>query len=254
MLGITEADILYMNLFQPGTLLSTGVACTFEIAAGASATRTPVELAQALMTLLASGGGTGQFTQTETAVGKSVTAAVEEYTSVASGSTTATVDENSLLISPSNLTSNLTECSYELQACRQSETSLTFVLTVVALIAVFLLVICVWRIIGLTSQVAALSQQPASQKYRRAHDQALADGSPQDAPAFQQPLPRGQRNTEEQQKTVIEHALEQVQHAKGLFLRYDTDRSGSIDGNELQQLLVDMGKTDVDPAILEQYD
>jgi hypothetical protein len=80
MLNITEADILYMNLFQPGTLLSTGVACSFEIAAGASATRTPVELAQALKETLSN--GIGQFSNAEATVGKTITASVESFTIV----------------------------------------------------------------------------------------------------------------------------------------------------------------------------
>jgi hypothetical protein len=49
-------------------------------------------------------------------------------------------------------------------------------------------------------------------------------------------------------------AMEQVQQAKVMFLRYDADKSGSIDGNELQLLLADMDRLEVDPTILKRHD
>jgi Ca2+-binding EF-hand superfamily protein len=39
-----------------------------------------------------------------------------------------------------------------------------------------------------------------------------------------------------------------------MFLHYDADQSGFIDDKELQQLLADMGNTEIDPAILERHD
>ena len=48
-------------------------------------------------------------------------------------------------------------------------------------------------------------------------------------------------------------AVEQVQQAQVMFMRYDADKSGSIDAKELQLLLADMGSLEVDPAILERH-
>ena len=83
MLGVAPSAILNLDLRQ-STLLS-GVICTFDIAADASATQTAAELSQTLKETLAN--DSGQFTSTATTTGKTVTATTSEETTVSSSTT-----------------------------------------------------------------------------------------------------------------------------------------------------------------------
>jgi hypothetical protein len=249
-----------MNLFQPGTLLSTGVACSFEIAAGASATRTPVELAQALMTLLASGNG--KFMNTEATVGKTITAAVGSVTSVTSvitSANTATADNDDITTS-ANLTSNLTECRSELLNYQRRETIILSILTVVSLM---LLVLSCWNIWTVTRHV---------QTHRKEHDQALAGEEPHDHASTvthssitttTQSAAITTRSTivhtaastlQESDSTSALTRVNRVQAAQLAFAKFDTDKSGTIDRTELGLLLAEWGISGVDEQLLQSFD
>ena len=89
----------------------------------------------------------------------------------------------------------------------------------------------------------------AALKLQKSKTAELLEGLASEENRGGQPPLQPQQQLQQQQQS----AMEQVQQAKVMFLRYDADKSGFIDGTELQQLLADMGRTEVDPAILERH-